>query len=169
VHGEDDVPVRVHSECLTSEVFGSLRCDCRDQLDASLALIARAGKGALIYLRGHEGRGIGLGNKLRAYALQDRGEDTAQANLSLGFPVDARSYDVAAEIIRHVGVHSIRLLSNNPAKFEALTRAGVAITRRVQLPSAVHAHNQKYLRDKRDQLGHDLALPVSAVKRVAGR
>jgi 3,4-dihydroxy 2-butanone 4-phosphate synthase/GTP cyclohydrolase II len=162
VEKADDIPVRVHSECLTSEVFGSLRCDCRDQLDGALAAIAAAGQGVLVYLRGHEGRGIGLANKLRAYELQDRGVDTVQANLDLGFPVDARRYDAAAHILRDLAPRSVRLISNNPEKFAALESYGVAITRRVRLPSRLHAHNHDYLISKQTKLGHDLDLDVSA-------
>lgn len=158
VQGADDLPVRVHSECVTSEVFGSLRCDCRSQLEDSLALIARAGRGVLIYLRGHEGRGIGLGNKVSAYALQDEGADTVQANLALGFPVDNRSYDVAGHILRDLAPHSVRLISNNPEKFECLESYGIAIARRVRLTSRVHKHNLSYLRAKQRELGHDLDL-----------
>ncbi len=157
----DDVPVRVHSECLTSEVFGSLRCDCRDQLDAALASIARAGQGIVIYLRGHEGRGIGLANKLRAYQLQDQGADTVQANIALGFPVDARRYDAAAHILRDLAPRSVRLISNNPDKFAALESYGIAITRRVRLPSRAHAHNQNYLLSKQQKLGHDLEISLA--------
>jgi 3,4-dihydroxy 2-butanone 4-phosphate synthase / GTP cyclohydrolase II len=159
----DDVPVRVHSECMTSEVFGSLRCDCRDQLDAAMAAIAQAGQGVLVYLRGHEGRGIGLSNKLRAYELQDRGADTVQANVDLGFPVDARRYDAAAHILRDLAPRSVRLISNNPEKFAALESYGVAITRRVRLPSRLNAHNHDYLISKQLKLGHDLDLIVPEV------
>ncbi|HVZ36246.1 MAG TPA: bifunctional 3,4-dihydroxy-2-butanone-4-phosphate synthase/GTP cyclohydrolase II [Polyangiaceae bacterium] len=158
VEKADDVPVRVHSECLTSEVFGSMRCDCRDQLDAALSSIARAGQGIVIYLRGHEGRGIGLANKLRAYHLQDQGADTVQANIELGFPVDARRYDAAAHILRDLAPRSVRLISNNPEKFAALESYGVAITRRVRLPSRANAHNQSYLLSKQQKLGHDIEL-----------
>lgn len=161
VEKADDVPVRVHSECLTSEAFGSLRCDCRDQLEAALAAIAQAGHGVLVYLRGHEGRGIGLANKLRAYELQDRGVDTVQANLDLGFPVDARRYDAAAHILRHLAPRSVRLISNNPEKFAALESYGVAITRRVRLPSRLNAHNHDYLISKQVKLGHDLELDTT--------
>jgi 3,4-dihydroxy 2-butanone 4-phosphate synthase/GTP cyclohydrolase II len=161
--GNDDVPVRVHSECLTSEAFGSLRCDCRDQLEAALAAIAKGGTGALIYLRGHEGRGIGLSGKVSAYALQDRGQDTVQANLSLGYPVDARNYEAAAVILRDLGPHSIRLMSNNPEKFAALTDFGIPITRRVRLTTQVHEHNRAYMRAKHERLGHDLAIDAPAV------
>jgi 3,4-dihydroxy 2-butanone 4-phosphate synthase/GTP cyclohydrolase II len=167
----DDVPVRVHSECVTSEVFGSLRCDCKDQLDAALAAIAQAGQGILVYLRGHEGRGIGLANKLRAYALQDRGADTVQANIELGFPVDARRYDASAHILRDLSPRSVRLISNNPEKFAALESYGVAITRRVRLPTRLNAHNHDYLLTKQLKLGHDLELeaePASVPPRELG-
>jgi 3,4-dihydroxy 2-butanone 4-phosphate synthase / GTP cyclohydrolase II len=156
LRGAEEVLVRVHSECMTSEVFGSLRCDCRDQLEASLAAIAAAGRGAVVYLRGHEGRGIGLTNKLRAYARQDRGEDTVQANLSLGLPVDARSFDAVGPILRDLGVQSVRLLSNSPAKHAALVGAGVAVVARESLLTRSHEHNAVYLRAKREQLGHEL-------------
>jgi 3,4-dihydroxy 2-butanone 4-phosphate synthase/GTP cyclohydrolase II len=165
----DDVPVRVHSECMTSEVFGSLRCDCREQLDAALAAIAEAGQGIVVYLRGHEGRGIGLANKLKAYALQDDGVDTVQANLELGFPVDARRYDAAAHILRDLGPRSVRLISNNPEKFAALERYGVAITRRVRLSSRPNAHNHGYLLAKQLKLGHDLELPLSTSRVTPAR
>ncbi len=158
VHGADDVPVRVHSECITSEIFGSLRCDCREQLEDSMALIARAGQGVLVYLRGHEGRGIGLGNKLRSYALQDQGYDTVQANLALGFPVDNRRYDAASHILRDLGTRSVRLISNNPEKFASLETYGVTITRRVRLPSQTNEHNVRYLKTKQRELGHDVLL-----------
>jgi 3,4-dihydroxy 2-butanone 4-phosphate synthase/GTP cyclohydrolase II len=162
VEKADDVPVRVHSECATSEIFGCLRCDCRDQLDAALATIAEAGQGVLVYLRGHEGRGIGLANKLHAYALQERGADTVEANLALGFPVDARRYDAAAHILRDLAPHSIRLISNNPEKFAALESHGIAITRRVRLPTKKSAFNCDYLLSKQLKLGHDLQLEVEA-------
>ena len=164
----DDIPVRVHSECLTSEVFGSLRCDCKDQLDAALAAIAQAGQGVLVYLRGHEGRGIGLANKMRAYELQDRGADTVQANVDLGFPVDARRYDAAAHILRDLAPRSVRLISNNPEKFAALESYGVAITRRVRLPSRLNVHNHDYLISKQLKLGHDLDLDVSETVEARG-
>lgn len=158
VQGADDIPVRVHSECLTSEVFGSLRCDCHDQLESALASIAQSGQGVLVYLRGHEGRGIGLTNKLKAYALQDRGADTVQANLALGLPVDARRYDVAAHILRDLAPRSVRLISNNLEKFETLESYGIAITRRVRLQTHVSDHNRDYLRSKQEKLGHDLGI-----------
>lgn len=146
-------PVRVHSECLTSEVLGSLKCDCRAQLDRALDHIAAQGRGALIYLR-QEGRGIGLGNKIRAYALQAEGLDTYQANQALGFPDDLRRYDVAAEMLRLLGVRSVDLITNNPLKVEGLREAGVQVRRRVPLPSPSNPHSVNYLRVKRERTGH---------------
>jgi len=146
-------PVRVHSECLTSEVFGSLKCDCRAQLDRALDHIAAHGRGALLYLR-QEGRGIGLGNKIRAYALQAQGYDTYQANQALGFPDDLRRYDVAAEMLRLLGVRTVDLITNNPLKVAGLTEAGVAVRRRVPLPSPANPHNVNYLTVKRERTGH---------------
>ncbi len=146
-------PVRVHSECLTSEVFGSLKCDCRAQLDRALDHIAAQGRGALLYLR-QEGRGIGLGNKIRAYALQAQGYDTYQANQALGFPDDLRRYDVAAEMLRLLEVKAVDLITNNPLKVEGLTEAGVAVRRRIPLPSPANPHNVNYLRVKRERTGH---------------
>src|SRR5690606_20106484 len=125
--------VRVHSECLTGDAFGSRRCDCGDQLDAALAKISALGEGAVVYVRGHEGRGIGLLEKLRAYALQDLGADTVDANLALGHSADARSYDQSAAILHDLGVHRIRLLSSNPAKEEALSALGVDVVERISL------------------------------------
>ncbi|HEX9401052.1 MAG TPA: GTP cyclohydrolase II [Anaeromyxobacter sp.] len=147
------VPVRVHSECLTSEVLGSLKCDCRAQLDRALDLIAERGRGVLLYLR-QEGRGIGLGNKIRAYALQAQGHDTYEANRLLGFPDDLRSYDVAADMLRLLGVRSIDLVTNNPLKLAGLAEAGVKVRGRIQLPSPSNPHNVEYLRTKRDRTGH---------------
>jgi GTP cyclohydrolase II len=152
VHGAD-VLCRVHSECWTSEVLGSLKCDCRAQLDSALERIARAGRGVVVYLR-QEGRGIGLGDKIRAYALQDEGADTVEANVRLGLPIDARRYDVAAEILGDLGVASVALMTNNPDKITDLLRAGIRITRRVAhwLPSSIHS--ARYLETKRNRLGH---------------
>jgi GTP cyclohydrolase II len=147
------VPVRVHSECLTSEVLGSLKCDCRAQLDAALDLIAERGRGVLLYLR-QEGRGIGLGNKIRAYALQAKGHDTYEANRLLGFPDDLRRYDVAADMLRLLGVRSIELMTNNPLKLAGLEEAGVKVRGRIQLPSPANPHNLEYLRVKRERTGH---------------
>jgi 3,4-dihydroxy 2-butanone 4-phosphate synthase/GTP cyclohydrolase II len=145
----------VHSECLTGDVFGSLRCDCGAQLEAAMSLIAAEGRGVVLYLRGHEGRGIGLLSKLRAYQLQDHGSDTVDANLELGLPVDARDYSTGAEILHDLGVRSVRLLTNNPAKVEGLVRYGLEVTR-VPLPVPVTVHNLRYLAAKRDRLGHKI-------------
>jgi GTP cyclohydrolase II len=147
------VPVRVHSECLTSEVLGSLKCDCRAQLDRALDLVAERGRGVVLYLR-QEGRGIGLGNKIRAYALQAQGHDTYEANRLLGFPDDLRRYDVAADMLRLLGVRSVELITNNPLKLSGLTEAGVRVRGRIQLPSPSNPHNVEYLRVKRDRTGH---------------
>jgi GTP cyclohydrolase II len=152
----DAVPVRVHSECLTSEVLGSLKCDCRAQLDRALDLIAARGRGVLVYLR-QEGRGIGLGNKIRAYALQAKGHDTYEANRLLGFPDDLRRFDVAAEMLRLLGVRSVELVTNNPEKIAQLTAAGVRIRRRIGLPSPANPHNVAYLETKRERTGHLIA------------
>ncbi|CAM3965586.1 bifunctional 3,4-dihydroxy-2-butanone-4-phosphate synthase/GTP cyclohydrolase II [Janibacter anophelis] len=148
--------VRVHSECLTGDVFGSLRCDCGPQLDAAQATVVAAGAGVIVYVRGHEGRGIGLVDKLRAYAAQDGGADTVDANADLGLPVDARDYTHAAQVLRDLGVDRVQLLSNNPAKVEALTALGVEVAGRVPLPPSVTSDNLHYLRTKRDRMGHDL-------------
>jgi GTP cyclohydrolase II len=147
------VPVRVHSECLTSEVLGSLKCDCRAQLDRALDLIAERGRGVLLYLR-QEGRGIGLGNKIRAYALQAQGHDTYEANRLLGFPDDLRRYDVAADMLRLLGVRSVELVTNNPLKIEGLKEAGVNVRGRIALPSPSNPHNVNYLRTKVERTGH---------------
>jgi len=147
------VLARVHSECLTSEVLGSLKCDCRAQLDRALDLISARRRGVLLYLR-QEGRGIGLGNKIRAYALQAGGADTYQANRALGFPDDLRRYDVAAGMLRRLGVRSVRLITNNPLKLAGLREAGVEVRRRVALPSPSNPHNLQYLRTKAEQTGH---------------
>jgi 3,4-dihydroxy 2-butanone 4-phosphate synthase/GTP cyclohydrolase II len=151
-----DVLVRVHSECLTGDVFGSLRCDCGPQLDAALAAVAAEGRGVVLYVRGHEGRGIGLMHKLQAYQLQDAGADTVDANLALGMPADARDYGTGAQILVDLGVRSMRLLTNNPAKRAGLEGYGLAITGRVPLPIRPNPENLRYLRTKRDRMGHDL-------------
>ena len=151
----EDVLTRVHSECLTGDVFGSQRCDCGAQLDAAMAKIAERGRGVVLYLRGHEGRGIGLLSKLRAYNLQDAGEDTVDANLKLGLPVDAREYSVAAQLLDDLGVRSVRLLTNNPAKVDALAAHGFGVTR-IPLPAVATPQNLRYLTTKRDRLGHQL-------------
>ncbi|MGW4382237.1 bifunctional 3,4-dihydroxy-2-butanone-4-phosphate synthase/GTP cyclohydrolase II [Kitasatospora sp. NPDC004531] len=152
----EDVLVRVHSECLTGDVFSSLRCDCGPQLHASLRAVAEAGRGVVLYLRGHEGRGIGLAHKLRAYELQEQGRDTVDANLDQGLPVDARDYSIGAQMLADIGVHSLTLLSNNPAKQTALTEHGLKVAARRPLPTAAGTHNLRYLRTKRDRMGHDL-------------
>jgi 3,4-dihydroxy 2-butanone 4-phosphate synthase/GTP cyclohydrolase II len=146
--------VRVHSECLTGDIIGSLRCDCGGQLEQALAAVAVEGVGAVIYLRGHEGRGIGLGHKIRAYALQEQGLDTVDANTAQGLPVDSRSYGVGAQILGDLGVTRIRLITNNPAKFGGLEGYGITIVGRVALPTVGTAHNVRYLRTKRDRMGH---------------
>lgn len=158
----ENVPARVHSECLTSEVLGSLKCDCRAQLDRALDLIAARGRGVLLYLR-QEGRGIGLGNKIRAYALQAQGHDTYEANRLLGFPDDLRRYDVAADMLRLLGVRSVELITNNPLKLSGLAEAGVKVRGRIQLPSPANPHNVEYLRVKRERTGHLIEVdPVAA-------
>jgi GTP cyclohydrolase II len=154
---DESVLVRAHSECLTSEVLGSLKCDCRAQLDRALDLIAQRGRGVLLYLR-QEGRGIGLGNKIRAYALQAEGHDTYEANRLLGFPDDLRRYDVAAEMLRLLGVRSVELVTNNPLTLAGLAEAGVRIRGRIQLPSPSNPHNVEYLRVKRERTGHLIEL-----------
>jgi 3,4-dihydroxy 2-butanone 4-phosphate synthase/GTP cyclohydrolase II len=151
-----DVLVRVHSECLTGDVFGSLRCDCGPQLDAALAAVAAEGRGVVLYLRGHEGRGIGLLHKLQAYQLQDRGADTVEANLNLGLPADARDYGIGAQILADLGVRTMRLLTNNPAKRAGLAGYGLRIMGRVPLPVQANPENLRYLRTKRDRMGHHL-------------
>lgn len=160
VHGEigdgEDVVVRVHSECLTGDVFHSLRCDCGPQLDAALERIQAEGRGVVVYLRGHEGRGIGLMSKLRAYELQERGRDTLDANLELGLPADARDYGSGAQILADLGVHSVRLLTNNPDKSDALLAHGLKVSGREPMPVQAGEHNLTYLRTKRDRMGHDL-------------
>jgi 3,4-dihydroxy 2-butanone 4-phosphate synthase/GTP cyclohydrolase II len=153
-----DVLVRVHSECLTGDVFSSLRCDCGPQLDAALATVAAEGRGVVLYMRGHEGRGIGLLHKLQAYQLQDRGLDTVDANLELGLPADARDYGTGAQILYELGVRSMRLLTNNPAKRAGLEGYGLTISGRVALPVRAHPENVRYLRTKRDRMGHLLDL-----------
>ena len=150
----EDVLVRVHSECLTGDVFGSLRCDCGPQLEAALSAVAAEGRGVVLYMRGHEGRGIGLLHKLQAYQLQDTGLDTLDANLELGLPADARDYGTGAQILVDLGVRTMRLLTNNPAKRAGLEGYGLRITSLVGLPVSVNAHNVRYLVAKRDRMGH---------------
>ena len=154
VAGEKDVLVRVHSECLTGDVFGSLRCDCGVQLDSAMQLMAEAGHGALIYLRGHEGRGIGIGHKIRAYSLQEQGRDTVDANLDLGLPADSREYGIGAQMLVDLGITTMRIITNNPAKYGGLEGFGLEITERVPSVVAVNPENIAYLRTKRDRMGH---------------
>ena len=160
VHGDigdgERVLVRVHSECLTGDVFGSVRCDCGPQLQQALDRIVEAGRGVLLYLRGHEGRGIGLVHKLQAYQLQDAGADTVEANLMLGMPADARDYGTGAQILSDLGIRSMRLLTNNPTKRAGLEGYGLSIVERVPLVSGVHERNVRYLQTKRDRMGHEL-------------
>jgi GTP cyclohydrolase II len=169
VAGQEGVPVRLHSECLTSEVFGSLRCDCRAQLDRALDFIAQQGRGVLVYLR-QEGRGIGLGNKIRAYALQqEHGLDTVEANLRLGFADDLRRYDVAAHILQSLGVLSVDLITNNPLKIAGLVDEGVPVRRRIPSRTQSNPLNVGYLKTKRDRSGHLIEfLPEEGSEAKAG-
>jgi 3,4-dihydroxy 2-butanone 4-phosphate synthase/GTP cyclohydrolase II len=154
--GLEPVLTRVHSECLTGDVFGSQRCDCGPQLDDALEQVVAAGRGVVVYLRGHEGRGIGLVAKLQAYALQDAGRDTVDANLDLGLPADARHYGAASQVLRDLGVSHVRLLTNNPEKAESLEDFGIRVDARVPLTPRPNKHNLGYLRTKRDRMGHSL-------------
>lgn len=153
ISGQRGVPVRLHSECFTGDLMGSYRCDCRDQLEAALAYIGKAECGAVLYLR-QEGRGIGLANKIRAYALQDAGLDTVEANLALGFEDDQRTYDIAAQMLEELRVVSVRLLTNNPKKCEGLERYGIEVEGRVPHQMEPNEHNVAYLRTKKEKSGH---------------
>ncbi len=155
IAGGEMVLARAHSECFTSEVLGSLKCDCREQLEISLDAVAKAGRGVVLYLR-QEGRGIGLGNKIRAYALQEGGADTIEANTRLGFVVDGRRYDIAAAMLRALGVRSVHLMTNNPDKVEQLTRHGVNVVARVPIEVDANQHSLDYLDTKRTKMGHML-------------
>ncbi|GGT71122.1 MULTISPECIES: bifunctional 3,4-dihydroxy-2-butanone-4-phosphate synthase/GTP cyclohydrolase II [Streptomyces] len=172
VHGDigdgADVLARIHSECLTGDIFQSQRCDCGPQLHASMRRITEEGRGVVIYLRGHEGRGIGLLSKLRAYELQERGIDTLDANLELGLPADARDYAAGAQILKDLGVHSLRLMTNNPDKTAAVLRHGLAVTGREPMPVQAGEHNLRYLRTKRDRMGHDLPWLDAATASTCG-
>ena len=152
----EEVLVRVHSECLTGDILGSLRCDCGPQLRAAMSAVAEEGRGIVLYLRGHEGRGIGLLHKLQAYQLQDRGRDTVDANVELGLPADARDYGIGAQILVDLGVRSMRLLSNNPAKRAGLEGYGLSIAERVPLVVQPNVHNRRYLATKAARFGHEL-------------
>ncbi len=154
VAGKENVLVRVHSECLTGDVFGSLRCDCGDQLSASLKMIADEGAGVVVYLRGHEGRGIGIAHKLRAYQLQEYGRDTVDANIELGLPVDSREYGIGAQILVDLGITTMRLMTNNPAKYGGLEGFGLEIVERVPIEAVPNPENLTYLQTKRDRMGH---------------
>lgn len=155
--GRDGVLVRMHSECLQGDVFGALRCECGAQLRSALDVIVAEGAGVLVYLRGHEGRGIGLVAKTRTHILQDeQGLDTIDSATALGLPVDVRDFGAAARVLRHLGIDSVRLLSNNPDKVDALLEHGITVTGRVPLLEPVNRHNVRYLTAKRDRFGHDL-------------
>lgn len=156
VSAEENVLTRVHSECLTGDIFSSTRCDCGEQLKLAQQLITEEGRGVIIYLRDHEGRGIGLANKIRAYALQDDGLDTVEANVALGLPVDLRSFKIASEILKDLEVGSIRLMSNNPEKYNALKKSGVLVNDLVSLKINPNKYNLKYLQTKKLKLGHFL-------------
>jgi 3,4-dihydroxy 2-butanone 4-phosphate synthase/GTP cyclohydrolase II len=154
VQGEDNVLVRVHSECLTGDVFSSLKCDCGQQLNAAMRRIAEEGLGAVVYLRGHEGRGIGIAHKLQAYALQDKGMDTVDANVELGLPVDSREYGIGAQILVDLGITTMRYLTNNPAKYGGLEGFGLEMVERVPLETEPNPENIEYLRTKKERMGH---------------
>lgn len=163
ISNEENVLVRVHSECLTGDVFGSLRCDCGVQLDFALEKVAEAGSGVVVYLRGHEGRGIGLGHKIDAYKLQDQGRDTVEANVELGFSADSREYGIGSQILVDLGVTTMRLMTNNPAKYGGLDGFGLEIVERVPVSVTPNSENISYLRTKKDKLGHLLDLGESEV------
>ncbi|WP_321799088.1 GTP cyclohydrolase II [Caballeronia sp. J97] len=154
VSNGESVLTRLHSECVTGDVFGSYRCDCGEQLDLALRYIAAEDRGILLYLRGHEGRGIGLANKIRAYALQEQGLDTVDANLHLGLPDDAREYDSAAAILRSMNVKSVRLMSNNPSKFDTLLKHDIPVCERVALAIPMREENERYIKTKQARFGH---------------
>ena len=168
VSGAENVLVRVHSECLTGDVFGSMRCDCGLQLDAAMGLIAQEGSGVIIYLRGHEGRGIGHGHKIRAYTLQDQGRDTVEANVELGFPVDSREYGIGSQMLVDLGVSTMRIMTNNPAKYGGLEGYGLQIVDRVPLHVLPNAENIHYLRTKQDKLGHLLDIAPAESEELGG-
>ncbi len=160
IKGQHEVLLRVHSECLTGEVLHSLKCDCREQLDLALKTIAEAPRGVVVYLR-QEGRGIGLGNKIRAYALQEAGADTVDANRALGFPDDLRRYDTAAAIIADLGIESVRLMTNNPLKLRALAAEGVDVRERVPSRVPLNRYSRPYVETKRDRMGHMIDGPAN--------
>jgi len=166
IEGASNVPVRIHSECITSEVFGSLKCDCKEQLDAALAYVARRGAGAVLYLR-QEGRGIGLANKIRAYELQAQGADTVDANRLLGLPDDAREYHAAAHMLEHFDVQSVQLLTNNPAKVDALRSLGVEVAGRLPVVVAPNPFSAAYLETKRARMAHELPVASGSASRLS--
>lgn len=157
VRGQEAVPVRIHSECMTSEVFGSLKCDCKEQLDAAMAEVARRGAGAVLYLR-QEGRGIGLANKIRAYELQSQGHDTVDANRLLGLPDDAREYHAAVHMLEHFDVKSVLLMTNNPAKMDGLAALGVRLAGRLPVVIPPNPFSRGYLETKRARMAHELPM-----------
>ena len=159
---DEPVLVRVHSECVTGDVFGSLRCDCGEQLDRAMAMIAEAGRGVIVYLRGQEGRGIGLHNKLKAYKLQEHGVDTVDANLMLGLPKDARQYGIGAQILADLGLKRLRIITNNPEKRTGITGYGLEIVEQVAISTPPNPHNTAYLQTKRERMGHTLAIDIPA-------
>jgi 3,4-dihydroxy 2-butanone 4-phosphate synthase/GTP cyclohydrolase II len=156
ITGKEPILVRVHSECLTGDVFGSRRCDCGPQLATAMQMIDEAGAGVIVYLRGHEGRGIGIGHKIRAYSLQDEGFDTVDANTELGLPVDSREYGIGAQILADLGVRELKLMTNNPAKYGGLGGYGLTVVERVSLNTIPTPENEVYLRTKRERMGHHI-------------
>jgi GTP cyclohydrolase II len=167
IQGGSDVPIRIHSECMTSEVFGSLKCDCKEQLDAALAEVARRGAGAVLYLR-QEGRGIGLANKIRAYELQSQGADTVDANRLLGLPDDAREYHAAVHMLEHFQVQSVKIMTNNPAKVDALRSLGIEVTGRLPVVVAPNPFSAGYLETKRARMAHVLPNGLAPGAAVGG-
>jgi len=166
VSGGDPLLVRIHSQCLTGDVFGSAKCDCKDQLRAAMAEIENAGRGAIVYQM-QEGRGIGIINKIRAYELQDHGADTVEANERLGFKVDSREYDRCASILKYLGISKVRLMSNSPDKISALQRAGIEVVERVALRVPSHEGSEDYLRTKKEKMGHLLQFPSKGTDEVS--
>jgi 3,4-dihydroxy 2-butanone 4-phosphate synthase/GTP cyclohydrolase II len=156
IESSEPVLTRVHSECLTGDVFASRRCDCGPQLQTSMALIAQEGRGVVVYLRDHEGRGIGIAHKISAYSLQDQGRDTVDANTELGLPVDSREYGIGAQILADLGVRQLRLMTNNPAKYGGLGGYGLSVVERVALNTVPTPENEAYLRTKRERMGHHI-------------